>query len=71
MIKYQPAGRAPFWRQTALAVALSMSLAGVAVAQSNASGTIFGRSDDAGATVHIENIDTGLTRDIGLDSSGR
>jgi len=71
MIKFQHAGRAPLWRKTTLAVALSMSIAGVAVAQSNASGTIFGRADDAGATVHIENVDTGLTRDIGLDSSGR
>ncbi|MFC4763078.1 TonB-dependent receptor [Dyella koreensis] len=71
MIKYQHARRAPLWRQTALAAALSMSLAGVVVAQSNASGTIFGRADETGATVHIENLDNGLIRDITVDSSGR
>ena len=64
--------RAPLWRQTALAVALSLSFGGIALAQSNASGVIFGNaSDAAGATVHLENVNTGQTRDISVDQSGR
>jgi hypothetical protein len=58
-------------RRTALALALGMSLAGTAMAQSNASGVIFGRSAEAGSTIHIENLDTGFARDIGVDSDGR
>lgn len=63
--------RAPLWRHTALAMALSMSLGGVAMAQSNTTGTIFGNSMTPGATVHVENLSTGLTRDIPVDKSGR
>ncbi|TBR35947.1 MULTISPECIES: TonB-dependent receptor [Dyella] len=63
--------RAPVWRHTALAVALSMGLAGIVHGQSNASGSIFGRADDNAATVHVENLDTGLARDVQVDSSGR
>ena len=59
-------------RRTALAVALGMSLAGTAMAQSNASGVIFGRVDASrGNTIHLENIDTGQSRDITVDSAGR
>ena len=58
-------------RRTALALALGMSLAGTAMAQSNASGVIFGRSAEAGSTIHIENLDTGFARDIGVDADGR
>jgi hypothetical protein len=56
-----------------LAVALGLGLSsGVAIAQSNATGVIFGQAKaEPSATVHIENIDTGLTRDLSLDSSGR
>ncbi|KRE97654.1 hypothetical protein ASG87_15505 [Frateuria sp. Soil773] len=49
-----------------------MSLGGVAMAQSNASGVIFGTAGQAaGATVHLENLNTGLSRDIAVDQSGR
>jgi hypothetical protein len=58
-------------RRTALAAALAMSLAGTAMAQSNASGVIFGRTAEAGSTVHIENLDTGFARDIAVDADGR
>ena len=40
-------------RQTALAAALAMGLAGTAWAQSNASGVIFGRAAEAGRTIHL------------------
>ena len=59
------------WRHTALAVALSMSLGGVAMAQSNATGTIFGDAGTPGSTVHVQNTDTGFSRDIQVDQSGR
>jgi hypothetical protein len=59
------------WRHTALAVALSMSLGGVAMAQSNATGTIFGSAGTPGSTVHVVNTDTGFSRDIQVDQSGR
>ena len=62
-------------RRTALALGLGFSLGLVSVgamAQSNASGVIFGRADAApGTTVHIENIDTGLSRDVTVDADGR
>ena len=61
---------APAWRKTALAAALSMGLMGAALAQSNATGTIFGNTSAAG-TVHVENIGTGFTRDFPVDSTGR
>ena len=48
-----------------------MSLSGVAVAQSNATGTIFGSSATAGATVHLVNTGTGFTRDLQVDNNGR
>ncbi|WP_426700016.1 TonB-dependent receptor [Rhodanobacter sp. Col0626] len=64
--------RTALWRPTALAVALSLGLGGVAMAQSNASGVIFGNAGNAaGATVHLENTNTGQIRDIGVESSGR
>ncbi|MEZ2416930.1 TonB-dependent receptor plug domain-containing protein [Luteibacter sp. RCC_6_2] len=70
VLKY---GSRPF-RRTALATALGVSLAcgGVVHAQSNASGVIFGHADDAaGGTVHIVNVDTGLSRDVPLPADGR
>jgi len=64
-------GRAS-WRRTALSAALSIGLAGIAMAQSNASGVIFGQVQaDAGSTVRLENIDTGLSREIGVEQGGR
>jgi len=72
MSKNRIFGRTSLWRQTALAAALTMSLSGLVHAQSNASGVIFGHADSApGGTVHLENIDTGLVRDISVDQSGR
>jgi hypothetical protein len=60
------------WRPAALAAALSLALVGVAAAQSNASGVIFGNAGSAaGATIHLENLNTGLARDITVESNGR
>ncbi|HEY9130332.1 MAG TPA: TonB-dependent receptor [Dyella sp.] len=62
----------PIKRQ-AIAFAVTLALgasAGTAIAQSNATGSIFGTAE-AGDTVHIESIGTGLKRDITVDSSGR
>ncbi|HEV7775257.1 MAG TPA: TonB-dependent receptor, partial [Luteibacter sp.] len=61
-------------RRTALAAALGMSLAsGVAMAQSNASGSIFGQTGaaTAGTTVLVENSGTGFAREVPVDSNGR
>ncbi|WP_447731554.1 TonB-dependent receptor [Rhodanobacter soli] len=60
----------PKWRHTALALALSMSLGGVAMAQST-TGSIFGQAPAAaGETVSATNT-SGLTREVAVDSSGR
>ena len=62
--------RNPGWRHTALALALSMSLGGVAMAQST-TGSIFGQAPAAaGETVMASNT-SGLTREVAVDSSGR
>lgn len=57
-------------KRTALAVALGIAFSCNVLAQSNITGTIYGQGD-AGSTVVIENLDTGLKRTITLDSSGR
>lgn len=60
-------------RPTALALGLALSLAGsAALAQSNASGVIFGHAEP-GTTVQVQNVDTGQTRTIapGTDGSYR
>lgn len=59
-------------KRTALAVALGMCFAGAVDAQSNITGTIFGQVPaQAGTTVVIENLDTGLSRTIQADAQGR
>jgi hypothetical protein len=61
-------------RRTALAVALATGLAtsGAALAQSNASGVIYGTTQPAaGTTVQVVNLDTGQTRTLDVDSAGR
>jgi hypothetical protein len=60
-------------RRSMLAIALGASFtSGAAFAQSNASGVIFGRAEAAaGTTVLLENLDTGLTRDIQVAQDGR
>jgi hypothetical protein len=60
-------------RRTALCTALAFCFAsGTVLAQSNASGVVFGRvAQPDGAVVHHENLDTGLTRDVGVDADGR
>jgi hypothetical protein len=57
----------------ALSLGLSLGLLSVgAMAQSNASGAIFGQAPTAqGTTVHIVNTSTGLSRDVAVDSNGR
>ncbi|QWT19642.1 TonB-dependent receptor [Bacillus sp. NP157] len=60
-------------RRSSLCTALALCLAsGGALAQSNASGNIFGRvAQPEGAVVHLQNLDTGLTRDVNVESDGR
>ncbi|WP_162253085.1 TonB-dependent receptor [Rhodanobacter sp. Soil772] len=42
------------------------------MAQSNASGVIFGNAGDVpGATVHLQNVNTGQSRDITVEANGR
>jgi hypothetical protein len=54
------------------AAALSAAVVPAAMAQSNAAGNIFGRVDGAaGATVVLQNTDTGNKRTVTPDSSGR
>jgi hypothetical protein len=54
------------------ATALTVGINTTAVAQSNATGSIFGRLEAAaGATVVIENVGTGLKRTLSPDASGR
>lgn len=57
-------------RKSILAVALGVCVATTAYAQSNASGTIFG-TGEPGAVVVIESTETGLVRQIPVDSNGR
>ncbi len=56
-------------KRTALSMALSLCVVGGVQAQS-AAGSVFGRAE-AGATITIENTDTGTKREITADSSGR
>ncbi|WP_266157524.1 TonB-dependent receptor [Dyella silvatica] len=67
----QKCARVPLWRHSALATALSLSFAGAAMAQSNASGAIFGRAAEPGTNVKIQNLDTGFSRDIAVEADGR
>lgn len=60
------------FKRSALAVALGMCFAGTIQAQSNITGTIFGQAPaEAGTTIVIENLDTGLSRTVSVDSEGR
>ncbi|WP_165488675.1 MULTISPECIES: TonB-dependent receptor [Dyella] len=62
---------APQRSRLALAVGLCLTLAsGITLAQSNATGTIFGQAEP-GETIHIENSQTGFKRDLTTDSAGR
>lgn len=61
-------------RRTTLAIALGlgMSLSGTTVLAQSASGAIFGQvGSAANSTIVIENVDTGLTRTIPVESTGR
>ena len=71
-MQYANRSFAPPRRKLALAVAFAVSIggAGAALAQSNATGAIFG-SATPGDVVHIENTDNGLRRDITVDAGGR
>jgi hypothetical protein len=51
---------------------ISVGMSPTAFAQSNAAGTIYGSvANPAGATVVLHNIDTGLKRNVAIDSTGR
>jgi hypothetical protein len=54
-----------------LTVALGFCVASGVHAQSNVAGSISGSTGQPGATVVIENVNTGLTRQITSDASGR
>jgi len=60
-------------RRTSLAIGLGLCVASVgALAQSNASGSLFGQAPAAaGSTVLITNLNTGFSREVPIDSSGR
>ncbi len=68
-------------RKTVVARALSIAFSGVALsaavvapvmAQSNASGSIYGRADAAaGATINVTSTETGLKRSMTADANGR
>lgn len=62
--------RNPKWCHTALAVALSMSLGGVAMAQST-TGSIFGQAPAAAGETIVASNTSGFTREVAVDSSGR
>lgn len=67
-----PSNARPLLRLSALSVALGMSLAGTALAQSNITGSIFGQvGARQGDTVLIQNADTGFARSTTVDASGR
>ncbi|GGY66769.1 TonB-dependent receptor [Pseudoduganella albidiflava] len=54
------------------AAALTVAVAPAAFAQSNAAGNVFGRVEaPAGATVVLNNVETGYRRSITLDNNGR
>jgi len=67
------AHRAVAIRRSALCTALALCFAsGAVMAQSNASGVVFGRvAQPEGATVRLTNVDTGTGRDINVDADGR
>lgn len=59
-------------KRSALALALGLCVAGTVNAQSNITGSIFGQAPGmSGATVVVENLDSGLTRTIPVDADGR
>jgi hypothetical protein len=62
--------RNPLWRHTALALALSMSLGGVAMAQST-TGSIFGQAPAAAGETVVATNTSGLSREVAVDSAGR
>ncbi|MBS0226639.1 MAG: TonB-dependent receptor [Proteobacteria bacterium] len=62
--------RVRFVRQHALTVALALCFSGNLSAQSNVTGSIYG-SAESGATIVVENKDTGLVRRISADQAGR
>ena len=62
--------RNPNWRHTALALALSMSLSGVAMAQST-TGSIFGQAPAAAGETVVASNTSGLSREVAVDSAGR
>lgn len=59
-------------RKKALAILVGLALSGQAMAQSNATTTIFGEvKAPAGATVVVQNLETGVQRTLTPDAAGR
>ncbi|WP_426209605.1 carboxypeptidase-like regulatory domain-containing protein [Massilia sp. TWP1-3-3] len=54
-----------------MGAALTAGVSNPAMAQSNASGTIFGDATVGGASVLVRNLDTNLQRRVTADASGR
>lgn len=70
-MSYKNSVRGRGLRRTALVLALGACFAtGVAFAQSNTTGTIFGQAEP-GTTIVLQNVNTGATRSVQVDSSGR
>lgn len=65
-----PSGRFRILLLTA-AIGTSLLSMSTAQAQSNATGSIFGSGGAPGAAVVIENLDTGVTREVKIDANGR
>jgi hypothetical protein len=57
-------------RHATLSVALGLCIASSAYAQSSVTGSIFG-AGEAGGTVSVQNMDTGVSRTIAVDKNGR
>lgn len=59
-------------KRTALALSLGMCFASGVHAQSNITGSIFGQAPGAaGATIVVQNLDSGMTRTMPVDADGR
>ena len=74
-MKKTPALRPASGRHTAavasIAAAVALAISSAAIAQSNNSGSIFGKSNEAGDTVIVSNLDNGAVRTGKVGSDGR
>lgn len=59
------------FKRSVLALAIAVATSSVVHAQSTTTGTIYGSAEAAGATIVIENVNTGLVRRISVGENGR